>query len=303
MPFKVNAFAKINLFLNLLGLRPEGFHDVRFLMQTVDLADVLDITVVGPGLQIDFTCSLPELSGTDNLVVEAYQAFYRHVSQEPQALKVFLQKNIPVQAGLGGGSSDAAAMLMTLNQIHHGVLCQEDLMTLAAQLGSDVPFFMVGGTCLASGRGEKIVPLPSLPAYELLIVKPTGFGIPTPLAYEMVRKAGNYQELDFSLWQNFLEAVKKLEILPTSLLQNDFEAPIFASYPQLAIAKQQLSAFGDVLLSGSGPSLFVLLKAPSAIYQAQIEALFPPSDWTLLSCRFQDSNRASNVFSSAKPWV
>jgi len=306
MHFKVNAFAKINLFLNILGQRPDGFHDVRFVMQEVDLADTLDIKVIGSGLQIDFMCSLPEIAGEDNLVVKAYHAFYRQVTGTPYALKVFLQKNIPVQAGLGGGSSDAAAMLLALNQLHQNNLSQAELLMLAAELGSDVPFFILGQTCLATGRGEVVSPLPSMPPYEVLIVKPITINIPTPFAYDLVRKANHYnhyKEQDFSLWQAFLETDEKPNALPASLLHNDFESPVFVVYPQLMQAKQQLSRFGDVLLSGSGPSLFVLLNAPYVDYQTQIEAIFPPSTWNLLPCRFQASSKASNEISSLKPCV
>lgn len=284
----VNAPAKINLFLNLLGLRPDGFHEVRFVMQMLDLTDTLEITPIGEGVQLNLRCRLPALATPDNLITKAYHRFYAESGLIPIALDVNLIKRIPVEAGLGGGSSDGAAMLKVLNQLHGAPLSKTELHAIAAQLGSDVPFFLEGGTCLATGRGEQIKPLPPLPPVEVVLIKPKGFGISTAKAYQWVRETGHYVTRDISPWEELLKQPCPSVFALGQLLHNDFEAVLFPHYPVLAETKEALLALGlpGVLLSGSGPTIFGLLNDPEPQWR-QIQNLLPEEDWFLYRSRFQ----------------
>ena len=284
--FKIAAHAKINLFLNLLSPRIDGFHEVRFVMQTLMLADQLEITVQGgqQAPQLEFRCSDPALSGTDNLVCRAYAAFYERAGVEPVGLSVFLKKNIPIQAGLGGGSADAAAMLMALEHYHPGAVSETQLREIAAQLGSDVPFFLTGGTAEATGRGERITPHPDLPSQAVALIKPRHFGISTPEAYRRIREAQRYVERSWAPWAAFLADPASGSLNP--LLHNDFEAVILEAYPDLQEAHVRLGSIGcSALLSGSGPTVFALLADPQRQWPLICEA-FSETDWIRLQTRF-----------------
>lgn len=284
----VKAHAKINLFLNLLGPRPDGFHAVRFVMQTLDLADTLTIEEAGSGLSIAFACGDPALETPDNLVVKAYHRFYESTGLPPRALTVRLEKGIPVQAGLGGGSSDAAAMLEALNALHQHPLSREALHALAAPLGSDVPFFLYGGTAVATGRGEIITPVAALPPWEVAVLKPRHLGISTPQAYQWVREANAYHTQDFGAWEALFHAGSSATMADLApLLWNDFEATLFPRYPMLTEAKRVLLALGlpGALLSGSGPAIFGLMDQAETQWPS-IEARFPENDWQRFRCRF-----------------
>ncbi len=291
MPFSQTskAFAKINLFLNLLGKRPDGFHEVRFIMQTLSLADTLEVTHTGEGLGIDFTCSDPTLANTDNLIVKAYHHFYQSTKLPPLALQVNLQKEIPIQAGLGGGSSDAAAMLKTLNTLHQEALSSHELHALAAHLGSDVPFFLTGGTCLATGRGEIVTPLPSLPSQKVVLLKPKGYGISTPYAYQLVQQKGYYQTHDISPFEAYLKLQTPYPETLGALLLNDFESALFEAHPDLAKTKETLLGLGlpGALLSGSGPTLFGILSNPEP-QMAAIKYHFSADQWVVLETQALD---------------
>lgn len=287
----LKAHAKVNLLLNLLGQRPDGFHEVRFVMQTLALADHLRITVTGPGLHLAFTCSNPELATDDNLVVKAYHRFYTMTGLPPKALSVHLEKRIPVAAGLGGGSADAAMMLIALNRLHEGAVSPSGLTRLAGELGSDVPFFLVGGTGLATGHGEIITPLPTLPEWAVLLVKPRHLGISTPWAYQQVREAKRYEIVDFAPWEAFFQNPTREGLVP--LLQNDFEAVLFSHYPQLRWARERLLDMGcpGALLSGSGPTLFALVENTGLTHD-RIENVFSPQDWLTIFTRFSSPVKA-----------
>jgi 4-diphosphocytidyl-2-C-methyl-D-erythritol kinase len=199
--------------------------------------------------------------------VKAYHLFYQETGFTPLSLHVYLEKNIPVAAGLGGGSSDAASMLMALNQLHEAAV---PLDQMAAQLGSDVPFFLYGGTCLATGRGEEITPLPPVPPSEVVLLKPKAFGISAASAYQALREENGYVEKE------------------TGLYYNDFERVLFPQYPDLAWAKQtllELECF-ETLLSGSGPTIFTLLDQPK-IQQPKIEQAFPSETWQVIYSNLQ----------------
>jgi 4-diphosphocytidyl-2-C-methyl-D-erythritol kinase len=294
--FTIDAPAKVNLFLNLQSLRGDGFHQVSFIMQTLALSDRLTLRPLaeaechGSESTLIFQCDNPILNEevqsrqADNIVVKAYHLFYRETQLPPLPLHVFLEKKIPFQAGLGGGSSDAAAMLKALARFAGGIP-KNTLEKMAAQLGSDVPFFLTGGTALAQGRGEKITPLSiTLPPYPVLLVKPKKWGISTPLAYQKIREAGIYQcyevqplvdalvndSEDFKAHSNITSSSfssSSPSILFSEspswqwLMRNDFEPVLLEAYPALKEIKGKMEALGIQcpLLCGSGPTYFGFL--------------------------------------------
>ena len=165
---EVEAHAKLNLTFEVLGKRADGYHEVKTVMQTVGLSDRLTFEP-WPTLQVD--CDSPELSGEVNLVWRAARALAHSKGIQPRA-RIRIQKRIPVAMGLGGGSSDAAAALRALDRLWETDATDTELAELAAGIGSDVPFFLTGGTALAEGRGEVILPMPSLPRFNLTLVFP-----------------------------------------------------------------------------------------------------------------------------------
>lgn len=247
------AQAKINLYLRVLGRREDGYHQIETVMQTLQFADrvILRGRPCGIGLQ----CDAPELTaGPDNLAWRAAallaEAFPGH------GVSVTLKKWIPWQAGLGGGSSDAAAVLRGLNKLWRLQLSAAELTEFAARLGSDVPFFLSGGTAVARGRGEEITPLSACPDVDVALLVPP-FGLATAAVYHEWRPPF----VTPPVWTALLQALADRDrILAAQLLFNDLEAPAFGLRPELASLKARLLQEGlPTLLSGSGSCLFTLL--------------------------------------------
>ena len=209
----VKAPAKINLFLRVVGRRPDGYHEIESFMQKVELSDELHLFAVGE--KISLACpnsSLPEDEG--NLVFRAAQLFFKTVGKQP-GVRIVLEKNIPVAAGLGGGSSDAAATLLGLNELWSLGLSRNELGSLAEQLGSDVPFCLIGGTCFVAGKGE-IIERIDMPDMDVLLVSP-GYEMSTKEAYEKADNVG-YEKKFSSLKMKGLKDVKSV----ANGLYNDF---------------------------------------------------------------------------------
>lgn len=275
----VLAPAKINLFLNILGPRPDGYHEVNSVMQTIALYDTLHISPSKPGLGMTLTCSDPLLAGDNNLICQAYNAFYKTFPETPgKKLTVHLEKTIPTQAGLGGGSSDAAAMLTYLAKQATITIPQEALMAVAASLGSDVPFFLIGGTALAQGRGEKITSLPPLPKQSVLILKHRKTHTNTALAYQTLRETNDYHQKDLATWEHRIKNPNQT-CKWDQLLYNDFDRILVPQTPVLNQAKSTLAQLGHshCLLSGSGSSLFCVLDDP--ISKIDFNEYFPEETW------------------------
>lgn len=177
------APGKLNLALDVLSKRPDGYHEMRMLMQTVRLCDTVSLRLVPTG-PWQLTCCdeagrpgrLPQ--GPENLAYRAAELFCRAIGHFPEGLSIEITKRIPMQAGMAGGSADAAAVLRGLNRLYDGKLSQDKLLDLAAQLGSDVPYCVLGGTMLAEGRGEILTPWPRLPSCGFVLCKPA-FSCPT----------------------------------------------------------------------------------------------------------------------------
>ena len=240
---RVTAPAKVNFFLEITGKRSDGYHTLSTVFQTISLGDELTFQ---PAAELTLTCSDPALPTDErNLVMKAALCL-RQALKEPQGAKIHLEKKVPMGAGLGGGSSDAAAVLKSLLTLWKRRLPEDQLARLAVQLGADVPFFLKGGLCAATGIGEELTPLTPLPKTWLVLVYP-GFGVATKEAYARVR-------LPFSDPQ----ALDRGHV--TGRLYNRFEDLVFPDHPPLPRLKQELLAAGAraALMSGSGSAVYGL---------------------------------------------
>jgi len=254
---------KVNLLLNILGKRADGFHELETVMQPVNICDELTFERTGAGLQL--TCSNPELpTDSKNLVHRAATSFLA-AANISGGVKIRLEKKIPLAAGLGGGSGNAATTLLALNELFGRPLSGAKLRELAATLGSDIPFFLQDKPALATGRGEKIQPLDSFPALRgkaFLLIHP-GFGISTPWAYQNLArfpealngKAGRAKDLISKLQGNNWPGV-------ADAFYNSLEAPAFDKFPVLALYQEFLRENGALaaLMSGSGSTTFAIVE-------------------------------------------
>ena len=245
------APAKINLSLKILGRREDGFHEIDTLMTPISLHDELTIEPNESGSGIAFSCDEKTLPrGDENLVVRAAHRFFVEIEAEPR-MRITLKKKIPQGAGLGGGSSDAASTLRGLNELHGAPLSLVRLTTLAAEIGSDVPFFLACSAARCRGRGEDVEPVANLPKLPLLLLKPD-FGVATASAYRHWLNSRELPGVDY--------APQKLGDL---VLENDLERPVFEKHIFLGLTKRWLREQPEVaaaLLSGSGSTIFAVLR-------------------------------------------
>ena len=250
------APAKINLTLEVLGRRPDGFHEIRSVVQAIDLCDYLHFDD-GPGTAI--TCDLPGWLPRDSLVSRAVDLL-REVTGSPGGVSIKVEKHIPLLSGLGGDSSDAAAVLLGLNRLWRLNLSTEEMAGLAVKLGSDTTFFVRGGTALMEGRGEKITPLPPPPEWWVVLVVPDVSRPPgkTGRMYAALKKK---HFTDGSITET-LVAYLYDNSFDESLLFNTFENVAFDEFPVLKTYKEHLIKLGapHVHLAGSGPTLFSLYR-------------------------------------------
>ena len=270
------APAKINLYLEVLGRRTDGFHELLTVLQTIDLCDEITVRLrdrrehIAPGepdVSLDLVTSCPGDTGPaqhvprgpDNLVLRAASALLTECGAGGEVgLSLELTKGIPAGGGLGGGSSDAALTLTLLDRLLGAPLGPSALHRLAAQLGSDVPFFLTGGTALCSGRGEIVQPIDGPEPFDLLLHLP-GFGLSTPTVY----RALNAEPLRTQPDSHHAHLISAFDDAPTTTLErlyrNDLEAPALRSEPRLASMLNQ----GGFHLSGSGSTLFRLCPDPT----------------------------------------
>ena len=253
----LKAYAKVNLVLEVLGRRGDGYHEIASLMQTIGLHDVLTFEAAD---KIEFSCSAAELQTNDNLVLKAVRAL-REATGEKAGARIALEKNIPPATGLGGGSSDAAAALKGLNILWDVGLSAEKLAEIGAGIGSDVAFFIYGGTCLSQGRGEKITPLPDISTAWFILLKPV-ITVPvhkTAALYGML-KPGHYS--DRGLAAGAAERLKEGEI-GAGMLYNTFDsiaADASNGLERYRVAMEKTGAAG-IHLAGSGPLLFSMFDS------------------------------------------
>lgn len=249
----VTAPAKINLFLEVLGKRPDGYHELETVMQEIDLADTLTLETTGGGMEL--TCSEPGVPCDEsNLVWKAVRLFQEETGVRG-GVKAHLVKRIPVAAGLGGGSSDAAAALKGLNILHAKGLSDATLMGMAAQIGSDVPFFIKGGTALCRGRGEAVTPLAVRHRFWYVLLYPD-IKVSTAEVYNNLRIDLTTEKKDANLTYKALlsDSGKRLSLS----LFNRLEEVALRLYPELQGFKDLLeSNLSDgVMISGSGSAIF-----------------------------------------------
>jgi len=265
----VRSYAKINLTLDVLGRRSDGYHELITVMQMVDLYDTICLTT-NEETSVRVICTRSELSNDDNLAVRAVQAIRQRFNLT-QGLDIELHKRIPVAAGLGGGSGNAATVLLALRDWWKLPLSTTDLQTMAASLGSDVPFFLTGGLALCEGRGERITPLAySLPASMrwIILVKPA-ISVSTAAVFR------NLTAQDYSDGRASRSALAVLaegrDQLPLEDLHNSLEHSVLQQYPQVAQAHKDMLHAGApyVRLSGSGPTLFSTFSSLSQAAQVQ----------------------------------
>lgn len=250
----LNSFAKINLTLDVGALRPDGYHEINSVMQTVSLVDTLSFTELAGGITV--SCSAPGVpDGQGNL---AYKALSVISDRLPGGICIDIEKRIPDAAGLGGGSSNAAAALKGANTLYQIDLAEDEILAAAAKVGSDVPFFVLGGTALATGRGERVSSLPSLPVFWVVLVKPR-FDVSTAKIYSL------YKEKDVEFHTpGFVQALQ--EGHREGMLRamgNDLEEVTIGLYPELASIKERFLKWGALkaMMAGSGPTVFGLFES------------------------------------------
>jgi 4-diphosphocytidyl-2-C-methyl-D-erythritol kinase len=271
---RIPAFAKLNLRLDVLGKRADGYHEVRNLLQTVTLHDTLRFRA-GRGASIELRIAGdPQLSqegAEKNLVYRAVDALRRELRIRG-GIEILLQKTIPAGRGLGGGSSDAAAALLGYLQFTRKKLHPRRLLEIASGLGADVPFFLLGGRALGIGKGDEIYPLPDIPKQTLLIVSPKDIHVPTPDAYRwlhapelasLTKSAVNHKLFEFCAlcWSAQGEP-----------LSNDFEEAVFRRHPRLSRIRRALLQGGasEALLAGSGSAVFGVFPSPAKARRAVV---------------------------------
>ena len=261
---KVRAYAKVNLALEVLGRRGDGYHEVRTVLQTIDLCDDLKFV---PAEGVSVACEGLDVAPEEELSYRA-AVLLQQASSTCQAAAIRLRKGIPVAAGLGGGSADAAATLQALSRLWRADLTHEALHGLAAQLGADVPFFLAGGTALASGRGDIITALPPLPETWLVLL-PVSAALPSKTAALYARLRPEHYG-DGSCVATLADALRGSRPVREGWMVNTFEHVADDVYPGHAERRQALAAAvgGSAHLSGAGPSLFALVAARAEGEQA-----------------------------------
>ena len=253
----LKAPAKINLFLEILGKRDDGYHEIETVMQEIDLVDNLQFEEIQEGVKLK--CNDKNIpSDENNLVCKAANLILNECGIRKGVL-ISLEKNIPVGAGLGGGSSDAAATLKALNLLWKIGLNDAELMEFAAKLGSDIPFFIKGKTALCSGRGEKITPIEVKSEMNYLVIFPH-INISTATIYRNLKIDLTKKIIDVSFFLNALKHPKVAGI--SKLLFNRLEEVVFTTYPDLLDVKKALDHFDfcGLSVSGSGSAFFGLCR-------------------------------------------
>jgi len=270
---RIPAFAKINLRLDILGKRSDGFHELRTIFQTISLHDDLRLRMTrraGIALRIAGNPSLSAEPPKTNLVYRAVEALRRELKIR-SGVEIELRKMIPAGRGLGGGSSDAAAALLGYLRLTGKKLHAARLMRMAASLGADVPFFLVGGRALGIGKGDEIYPLRDIPKLHLLVVSPKDIHVPTSDAYQwlkaksvgLTKRDANPKLIGFSALSWSAQGRG---------LSNDFEGPVFRRHPRLDGIKRALLRGGatEASLAGSGSAVYGVFPSPAMARRAAV---------------------------------
>lgn len=274
--FKEKAYAKINLHLDVVKKRDDGFHEIKTVMHTVSLYDSITVsTAPSRELNIKLTISgvnyLP--ADSKNLAYKAANLFFERLGMTAE-VNIRLEKRIPISAGLAGGSSDAAAVLRALNRLYKRPFTIKALMSMGAELGSDVPYCVVGKTALCEGRGEKLTRL-NTTAKLNFVVASAGERVSTPMAYgDLDKKYNDFIDYDSQKGDKALEEI--LSVLKNSKaldceLYNIFESAVFEKCPKSKKLKEDILALGATVavMSGSGPSVYGIFETESTAKSAK----------------------------------
>lgn len=253
------AYAKINLTLDVLDKRSDGYHDIKSVMQTISIRDDIEIDI-GTGKEWKLLCDKPDIpTDESNLAWKAAKVFFDALGKNPEGLEIRITKRIPSQAGLGGGSADAAAVLRALNRHYENPLSILALAELGAQIGSDVPFCTICGTAMVEGRGEKLRKLADMPDCVFVICKPD-FSVSTPELYqkfdsEVIGKRPDNMAMESALLAGDLEKVCKN-------LYNVFDPIVTKAHMELNYIKSIFNSYGAVgyQMTGSGSAVFAIVQ-------------------------------------------
>jgi 4-diphosphocytidyl-2-C-methyl-D-erythritol kinase len=300
--YSLIAPAKINLYLEIIGDRPDGYHELAMVLQGIDLADRIDLNANGVD-QFRLHCDHPEVPADESNL--AYKAALLMAAEFPDAFEQYggvnitIHKHIPVGAGLAGGSTNGAAVLVGLDLIWKLGLTQGELQDLAAKLGSDVPFCIAGGTAIATGRGEQLSPLPSINSLYAVLAKYRSLSVSTVWAYQTYRKQFGASDPSIAATVSATptstspkqrahagEIVTAIMHHDSSkigkLLHNDLEKVVLPAHPQVAQLRETVQQFNPLgtMMSGSGPTVFALAEsqAEAKHLQQQIQAALPDPD-------------------------
>ena len=269
METTVKAPAKVNLFLRMDGKREDGYHLLYSCMQTLSLYDEIEVSVGESdeaGVSFFSDCGFLSSDPKKNTAVAAAVRFMERLGPEKYAVSIGLQKNIPSQAGLGGGSSDAAAVLLAMDRLFPGKVSKEELSEIALSIGADVPFFLCGGTALCEGVGEILTPMPDLSGLPMLLLKPQR-GVSTPFCYKAFDAMGaeNIREEEKKALKEDLSYgadPKERLIRAGRSWTNDLQAPAIQSVPEIQDGLDLLSEGGALFsaMSGSGSAVFGIFE-------------------------------------------
>lgn len=262
------APAKVNLTLDILGKRPDGYHDLRMVMQTISLYDTVTVTETA-GEEIAVTTDRGDLpTGPDNIAWKAADVFFRRTGTPRRGLAIRLEKRIPAQAGMAGGSADGAAVLRILRQLYAPELPVAELEDMAARVGSDVPFCVRGGTVLAEGRGEVMRDLPAMPRCHMAVCKPP-FGLSTPALFGRVRTAELADRPDHPAMEAALERGDLVSVARE--MGNVFEQVLTAEEArEIGEIRETMLSCGalNAVMTGSGPTVFGIFAGEEAALAA-----------------------------------
>ncbi len=267
----LKAPAKVNYLLDVIRRRPDGYHDLRMVMQRVNLCDDITISLADTA-EITVTCGkngVPD--GPGNIAWKAARAML-DLAGSGQGAAIAIAKNIPTAAGLGGGSSDAASVLMGMNELLGLGLSDQNLMDVGLKLGADVPFFIFKKTALAEGVGERLTPLPAMPAAWVVLVNP-GVHVSTAWVYQNLQLTNRVELAKLPYFYGSIEDI-------CSIFSNDLESVTIPSFPVIADIKAAMLRLGAVgaMMSGSGPTVFGLFRDKDSAEQAR-EALVDGTGW------------------------
>jgi 4-diphosphocytidyl-2-C-methyl-D-erythritol kinase len=285
MPLEKNSPCKVNLLLNILGRRPDGFHELETVLHPVNVCDRLTFERRERGVEL--ACADADLPvDSRNLVHRAATAFLQ-AARIRDGVRIRLEKKIPLAAGLGGGSGNAATTLLALNELFGGPLPPENLQKLAGTLGSDVPFFLQNGPALATSRGEKIQPLDFFPALRgkaFLLIHP-GFGIATAWAYQSLARFPAALNGQRGRAQKLISLLQAEDLRSAAgEFYNSLEAPALEKYPVLALFQEFLRENGALaaLMSGSGSATFAIAESAAAAeaLAEKFKSKFGQNCWT-----------------------